>query len=123
MNRQPKKSITLTSESHSDLHAILKYFKGISPPTTMKTPEELEEIRTHAATLGDDDGACWFKNTTGGDYCVSYPADECVKRGGTPLPGKCPHFFAAVAAANRLSTTLSLRAKKGASKPKTGTPK
>src|ERR1700721_2353136 len=96
----------LTTESHKDLQTILKYLKGISAPTQLKSSEELEGIRAHSEELTAANlqgGACWFKNSTGGDYCVSYPPDECVKRGGTPVPGRCPHFFAAIAAATRLS--------------------
>ena len=101
----------LTTESHKDLQTILKYLKGISAPTQLKSSEELEGIRAHSEELTAANlqgGACWFKNSTGGDYCVSYPPDECVKRGGSPVPGRCPHFFAAMAAATLLSQTLTV---------------
>jgi hypothetical protein len=111
MNRQEKKKLTLSPESHSDLKAILKYFKGIRRPDT-KTPEELKEIGAHAATLANvAGGACWFKNSTGGDYCQPYPPLECTQRGGTPVAGNCPHFFAAIGAATRLSKLLSEKRK------------
>src|ERR1700722_4773608 len=109
MRRSTAKPMKWTTESQKDLQAILKYLKGISAPTQLKSSEELEGIRAHSEELAAADfqgNACWFKNSTGGDYCVSYPPDECVKRGGTPVPGRCPHFFAAMAAATRLSQSL-----------------
>ena len=113
MTTQKKKAITLDSESHLDLHAMLTYFRGIREPTIKKTQQELDEIRAHSESLGDNDGgACWFKNTTGGDYCEDYSPAECTKRGGQPVQGNCPHFFAALAAARRLSNELASKVKK-----------
>lgn len=111
MSKRTAKPMKWTAESHKDLRTILKYLKGISAPAQLKSSAELDEIRAHSETLAAGNlqgGACWFKNSTGGDYCVSYPPDECVKRGGSPVPGRCPHFFAAMAAATRLSETLTV---------------
>src|SRR4029077_7446372 len=123
MPRQAKKAVRLSPESHGDLQDILRCFKRISPAPT-KTLDQLSEIKSHAATFAaDTGGARWFKNTTGGDFFVTYPPDECTKRGGTPVPGNCPHFFAAVSAANRLSKRLSGKRPKTRAKGKKTRPK
>lgn len=90
--------------------SILRYFEGIKEPTERKDTSELKNIQADSTKMLADvgsDGACWFKDSNGSDICYPYPPAECRARGGQPVPGDCPNFFAAMKAARSLSRTIA----------------
>jgi hypothetical protein len=103
---------TLT-EKHIETHVapMLRYFETLPKPAQKKSAAEIAEIRqasSKALAAGDADCQCWFKDSNGGDFCVPYSSPvDCKSAGGTPVPGDCPNFFAALKASRGLAKILA----------------
>lgn len=101
------------TEKHIETHVapMLRYFEALPKPVQTKSADEVAAVRqasSRAVAAGNSDCQCWFKDSNGGDFCVPYSSPvDCKSAGGTPVPGDCPNFFAALKASRGLTKILA----------------
>jgi hypothetical protein len=90
---------------------MLRYFEALPKPTRRRSASDVAAIRqvsSEAVAVGDSDCQCWFKDSNGGDFCVPYSSpQDCKNANGTPVPGDCPNFLAALKASRGLTKILA----------------